>query len=82
MPELTCTAKHLKGKVIVPNTVPLRRMDERSKSLTIAVNNRSLRSGENAQCDLPLVSLNRMRSHPWARAMPAAAMMNAKNSTT
>jgi len=38
MPEVTSTAKHLKGKVIRTNAVFLRRMDKRSKSLTIAIN--------------------------------------------
>jgi hypothetical protein len=38
MPEVTSTAKHLKGKVIKTNAVFLRRMDKRSKSLTIAIN--------------------------------------------
>ena len=42
MPEVTSMAKHLKGKVIEPNSAPLGRMDKRSKSLTIAVNDRLL----------------------------------------
>jgi hypothetical protein len=50
MPEVTSTAKHLKGKVIKTDAVFLCRTDKRSKSLTIATNNGLERSDEEDQC--------------------------------
>jgi hypothetical protein len=48
--RVTSTAQTLKGKVIKVDAVFLRRIDKRSKRLTIAINNGLERSDRKDQC--------------------------------